>query len=376
MRIAYDLQACMTDSRDRGIGRYSENLVGAMVRMAGSRGSESQIALDGTDPTRLQDARSRLRHQRIAAPTVVYNYPSSAVTDLEPVRTLSAATLRGRFFEALSPDAVVQTTHFEAGTNYATDLHWSRPSAIPSAVVAYDLIPLVFPDRYMPAGSFVSQWYPRKCESFRKFDLFLAISQATRDDLIRYLDIPAERIHVIGAGLDESLLAAATTGARFHDGILGQLGILEPYVLMVGNGELYDHRVDGRTLTFGTDAYAEAVTTWLTETTAALGEVATKVAVTNLPCYSKPDTGLDPTPAIINDTTRQDWLNEVIARFVAAHPEVHLIDLRSFVCPTGAPRPTLNGVVLYKDGVHWSTQGAATVWSWLAGQVRAVRDAG
>ena len=237
MRIAYDLQACMTDSRDRGIGRYSENLVGAMVRMAGSRGSESQIALDGTDPTRLQDARSRLRHQRIAAPTVVYNYPSSAVTDLEPVRTLSAATLRGRFFEALSPDAVVQTTHFEAGTNYATDLHWSRPSAIPSAVVAYDLIPLVFPDRYMPAGSFVSQWYPRKCESFRKFDLFLAISQATRDDLIRYLDIPAERIHVIGAGLDESLLAAATTGARFHDGILGQLGILEPYVLMVGNGD-------------------------------------------------------------------------------------------------------------------------------------------
>lgn len=237
MRIAYDLQACMTDSRDRGIGRYSENLVGAMVRMAGSRGSESQIALDGTDPTRLQDARSRLRHQRIAAPTVVYNYPSSAVTDLEPVRTLSAATLRGRFFEALSPDAVVQTTHFEAGTNYATDLHWSRPSAIPSAVVAYDLIPLVFPDRYMPAGSFVSQWYPRKCESFRKFDLFLAISQATRDDLIRYLDIPAERIHVIGAGLDESLLAAATTGTRFHDGILGQLGILEPYVLMVGNGD-------------------------------------------------------------------------------------------------------------------------------------------
>ncbi|MET0892142.1 MAG: hypothetical protein ABWY01_01075, partial [Pseudoxanthomonas sp.] len=74
----------MTDSRDRGIGRYSENLVGAMVRMAGSRGSESQIALDGTDPSRLQDARSRLRRQRIAAPTVVYTYPSSAVTDLEP----------------------------------------------------------------------------------------------------------------------------------------------------------------------------------------------------------------------------------------------------------------------------------------------------
>ncbi|WP_246191603.1 glycosyltransferase family 4 protein [Pseudoxanthomonas gei] len=237
MRIAYDLQACMTDSRDRGIGRYSENLVGAMVRMAGSRGSESQIALDGTDPSRLQDARSRLRRQRIAAPTVVYTYPSSAVTDLEPARVAAAATLRGRFFEALGPDVVVQTTHFEAGTNYATDLRWSRPSAMPSAVIAYDLIPLVFPERYMPAGSFVSQWYPRKCDSFRKFDLFLAISQATRDDLMHYLDIPSERIHVIGAGLDESLLAASVSGVRFHYEILARLEIREPFVLMVGNGD-------------------------------------------------------------------------------------------------------------------------------------------
>ncbi len=237
MRVAYDLQACMTDSRDRGIGRYAENLVGAMVQMAPGKGSESQIALDGTDPTRLQDARSRLRRQRVGAPTVVYTYPSSAVTDLEPARAVAAATLRGRFFEALAPDVVLQTTHFEAGTNYATDLSWSRPSAIPSAVIAYDLIPLVFPERYMPAGSFVSQWYPRKCDSFRRFDLFLAISQATRDDLMQYLDIPAERIHVIGAGLDKSLLAAAATGVLFQDEILGRLAILEPYVLMVGNGD-------------------------------------------------------------------------------------------------------------------------------------------
>lgn len=237
MRIAYDLQACLTDSRDRGIGRYSENLVGAMVEMAAERGSDSLIALDGTDTTRLHEARNRLRRQRIAAPTAVYSYPCSAVTDLEPVRAAAAATLRGRFFEALAPDAVLQTTHFEAGTNYATDIQWSKHSTVPSAVIAYDLIPLVYPERYMPEGSFVSQWYPRKCESFRKFDRFLAISQATRDDLIQYLDIPPERIHVIGAGLDESLLAAATTGARFHDEILGQLGILEPYVLMVGNGD-------------------------------------------------------------------------------------------------------------------------------------------
>ena len=150
----------------------------------------------------------------------------------------------------------------------------------------------------------------------------------------------------------------------------------EVAVLMVGNGELYDHEVDGRTLTFGTDAYAEAITNWLTETATLLGQVAPNLAVTNLPCYAKPDTGLDPTPGIINDTARQVWLNDVIARFVAAQPEIHLIDLRGHVCPSGTATSTLDGVLLYKDGVHWTHEGAAAVWTWLAGQVRAVRDAG
>ena len=42
---------------------------------------------------------------------------------------------------------------------------------------------------------------------------------------------------MIGAGLDPALLAAARSGERFHDEILEQLDIREPFVLMVGNGD-------------------------------------------------------------------------------------------------------------------------------------------
>lgn len=238
MRIAYDLQACLTDSRDRGIGRYAHNLVSAMASIADSRGGiESVIALDGTDPSRLRDARSALRRECVSAQTAVYTYPSSAVTDIEPWRADAAAVLRGRFFEAMAPDVFLHTSHFETGTNYTTEIKWGKGRDVATAVVAYDLIPLVFPERYLPEGHFISEVYPRKCRSFRNYDRFLAISEATRLDLMQYLDIPAERIHMIGAGLDPALLAAARSGERFHDEILEQLDIREPFVLMIGNGD-------------------------------------------------------------------------------------------------------------------------------------------
>jgi len=237
MRIAYDLQACLTDSRDRGIGRYAHNLVSEMVRIGHYRGDvESVLALDGTDPARLQETRHQLRREKLPAQTAVYAYPPSAVTDIEPWRADAAAALRGRFFEALAPDVMLHTSHFETGTNYTTGIKWND-GTVPSAVIAYDLIPLVFPERYLPPGHFISDIYPKKCLSFRDYDRFLAISEATRADLMQYLDIPRERIRVIGAGLDPALLAAARTGSRFHEEILGQLGIRQPFVLMVGNGD-------------------------------------------------------------------------------------------------------------------------------------------
>jgi glycosyltransferase involved in cell wall biosynthesis len=238
MRIAYDLQACQTDSRDRGIGRYASNLVRAIVAIsADQNGSDPVLGLDGTDIERLRDARNQLRFQHVAARSAVYHYPSAAVTDIDPLRAETAARLRGRFYEALAPDVLVQLSHFEWGTNYSTGLRWCDGSKVRSATVAYDLIPLIYPERYLPEGSQASRWYREKCESFKQFDCFLAISESTRSDLIHYLDIPPERICVIGAGLDASLMAASRSSASVHDELLKKRRIDGPFILLVSNGD-------------------------------------------------------------------------------------------------------------------------------------------
>lgn len=146
-------------------------------------------------------------------------------------------------------------------------------------------------------------------------------------------------------------------------------------VMMPGNGELFDHAdSNGKNYSFGTAEYREALLTWMETTTTDLGAVAQSVAITTIPCYNKPDTGLDSTPKVVNDASRQAWLNGVINDFARTHTEIHLLDLRAAVCPGGEYAEVVDGVKLRKDGVHWTEPGARRVWAWLAKQLRAIQQ--
>jgi len=238
MRIAYDMQACQTDSRDRGIGRFADNLVRAMVHASAVRGdADSVIALDAADPVSLRALRHRLRQNAVAAQTAVYTYPTSPFIDFDPLRAGAAAALRGQFCDHLKTDAYVVLSHFETGASFTTGLRQDDRSGTARIAVAYDLIPLVFPENYLRSGEFISTWYPAKCAELKRFDLLLAISQTTRNDLMRLLDIPAERIRVIGAGLDPALARLAQAEAPVDDALLKARGINEPFVLVVSNGD-------------------------------------------------------------------------------------------------------------------------------------------
>lgn len=165
------------------------------------------------------------------------HYPTNAFVDHDALRMQSAARLRGRFFESLGVDALLHTSHFETRGSYTTAIDWAADPRPGTAVIAYDVIPLLYPDRYLEPDPFLAEWYPRKCESFSKFDCFLSISQATRVDLIEQLGISPEKIHVINAGLDPDMLAIAQADLPVDETILARRGIDAPFVLMVGNGD-------------------------------------------------------------------------------------------------------------------------------------------
>src|SRR5215813_12151265 len=233
MRIAVDFQACQTDSRDRGIGRYTMSLIEAMSN-ALQDDDELIICIDTADTQRMRDVRNVLRKRGIRRRVAVYGYPYCNVSELSPSILAAAAQLRAKFFESICPDLLLISSFFEFGTRYSTALDWNHLSGIPTAVIAYDIIPLLFRERYLPEGAAKTGWYLEKLKQLRNFDLLLAISDVTRQDLIEHLRIDPSKIRVIGAGFDQTLLPNSNGIAN---GKLNQFGIRLPFVLTVGNGD-------------------------------------------------------------------------------------------------------------------------------------------
>lgn len=234
MRLVVDLQACQTDSRDRGIGRYALSLVQAIATELCAE-DELVVAIDMADVARARDVRNELRRRCVSAKVVGYGYPTIQHSDLSPAIRKLAGQLRARFYASLKPDALLISSFFETGECFSTELAWANLERIPAAVIGYDLIPQLFPDKYLLDGFFVTNWYRERLDDLQHFDLVLSISEATKRDLIAHLGMPESKITVIGAGFDETLVCPydPPSGRRR----LHELGVDKPFVLMVGNGD-------------------------------------------------------------------------------------------------------------------------------------------
>jgi glycosyltransferase involved in cell wall biosynthesis len=98
------------------------------------------------------------------------------------------------------------------------------------------LVPTRFPDRYFGArdgGALVGKRIERR--RYRSADLVVAISDATRDDAVSLLGVPADRIVTVHNGIDVAKWAAAPPDV---DSVLARLGLLgRPFVLYVGGSD-------------------------------------------------------------------------------------------------------------------------------------------
>jgi len=100
----------------------------------------------------------------------------------------------------------------------------------PMVVTVHDLSFIPFPQALTPRARLLLRWLVPL--SVRRAARVIAISEFTRQDLIRYYDIPPDKIRV-------TLLAADPAYGRNGQGDLSQLpeGVREPFILAVGNLE-------------------------------------------------------------------------------------------------------------------------------------------
>lgn len=104
--------------------------------------------------------------------------------------------------------------------------------------MAYDLIPFLFPEVMAGQPWPVRVGWRFNFNKLTSADAVIAISQATKDDLVRLLGLAPERVRVIYPGIDHSLFNVPNAGDLSRRAeVLGRYAISGPYLLYVGDSE-------------------------------------------------------------------------------------------------------------------------------------------
>jgi glycosyltransferase involved in cell wall biosynthesis len=236
MRIAIDMQGALTaGSRPRGIGRYTTQLVNAMVELRESRelclvlnANHAEAAKEVAAEYGARLPKSALSFYR-ALPTGGYHQPPEA-----PQRRVADAIAR-RHVAGLAPDVLLATSLFEVAPEDFSPADLSRYPARLTCVIVYDLIPLVFSDLYLrdplSAGTFRAT-----AASLQKADLLLAISESARRDAIRLLGVDPDKIVNVSGAADDRF-RPLTIANPDRQALQQQIGLTRPFAMYVSGAD-------------------------------------------------------------------------------------------------------------------------------------------
>ncbi|HEY8830207.1 MAG TPA: glycosyltransferase family 1 protein [Candidatus Limnocylindria bacterium] len=207
MRVVFDARHLQTVSRTRGIGRYSRNLLAAFARRAPDDIEWTLLTL-GT-------------------------FAPADPSPLPPHRTRATARLRRPELSMLAVDPLLLSFELarQGDVYHSVQLGLPAIRRFPAVLTIHDLAPLRWPSHYLrlPYSRVGHAW---QYALAKHADAIVAVSEATKADVVARLGIHPERIRVIPEAVDSSFQppskadGASIARARF--------GIPDRYVLYVG----------------------------------------------------------------------------------------------------------------------------------------------
>lgn len=211
LRIAFDAKRITHNAT--GLGNYGRMIVAMLARFA----PENRYDLYSPDP-----GRADLRERLAGIGQLAFRYPRTPKHGVFKAWWRSFGITR-----ELPPDTAL--FHGLSG-ELPTGL---RERGIPAVVTIHDVIFLRFPAYYKP----VDRWiYTRKFRSAcRRADRIIAISEATKRDVMHFFGIPAQKIDVVYQGCDEQFKRPIDEAAI--RGVREKYDLPEHYILSVGSIE-------------------------------------------------------------------------------------------------------------------------------------------
>lgn len=240
VRLLLDLQGVQGAARHAGLGRYSLELSRALVRGRGPH--EVQVLVN----TRLVEPAARLAEE--FAPILGHHAirrwqapeGSAAGSDPQAPRRRMAEQIRAQAIADAAPDILHLGSVFE-GWRHDVVTTWPAELERPAiAATVHDLIPLTLREMYLEGAwreAGLVPWYARCLDEVAACAPLLANSEATRDELLRHLRLPPERVVTIGGGVSPGF-APPRLGMAVRAALLARYGLREGFLLYLGAGDL------------------------------------------------------------------------------------------------------------------------------------------
>lgn len=237
MRIVIDLQGAQSESRFRGIGRYTLSLAKAIVRNRGEH--EIILALNGLFHETIEPIRA-VFDGLLPQENIRVWYVPDQVSQCEPAneyRYKIAELIRESFLTKLQPDVVLVTSLFEGYVDDAVSSIGVFTSQFPTAVILYDLIPLLKPEMYLTPNPIYRSYYLQKIQYLKhNADLLLTISESTAQEVCNALDYTKDRVVNISAACD-AVFRPLEVAEEEQSRLFRTYNINRPFVLYSGGAD-------------------------------------------------------------------------------------------------------------------------------------------
>ncbi|MGE1084312.1 glycosyltransferase family 4 protein [Pseudomonas shirazensis] len=235
MRIVIDMQGAQTESRFRGIGRYSVSLAQGIVRNRGEH--EVFLVLNGMLSEGIEAIRAAFVGLLPQSHIRVW-YAQGPVAGIDPSnnsRNEVAKQIRQACIDELQPDVVHITSAVEG---FIDDAVIGNPSLDKRAIVSatlYDLIPLTNPAQYLDHAGY-KQYYMGIVGAFKDHGVLLAISECARQEALSLLPLEQDRVVNVSTAADEIFRPVDLTDAE-RVTLKSKFGLHDAFVLYSGGAD-------------------------------------------------------------------------------------------------------------------------------------------
>lgn len=235
MRIVIDLQGVQSESRYRGIGRYSLALAQSVARQA--RGHEVHLALNGVFGDTIREIRAAFDGLVPAANIHIWHVPMP-VMGKDPenaARRNRACLIREAALAALEPDLVFVSSLFEGYLDNSV-VSVGRLTGVPTAVALYDLIPYLNPEIYLDPEPSYRTFYEEKLAELKSASALFSISESSSREATEVLGVEPGRVFNISAACDE-VFRVLDPADPLRREVRRRFGLTGGYVLYTGGSD-------------------------------------------------------------------------------------------------------------------------------------------